>query len=573
MKIKNQSGTGRSDSPSSANNSANRSSIILNSTHNQGSHSQFLTPSTSTQIWTRSAVRAAQQQKINDSFFCNRHSKNHGHTHILGKIVKPIPVRPMSSSSSSSTHSSQFNTKHMHSNISNLEKSINHDTISNNSLNSGLHNFSLIAKYFASFPATRLAKTSQAFSVNHNTNNPSSPVKSTPFLPFKKMTNNGTTDEQVHSSIVLRSQTATNLTNTDNLCTNFRRVIKLNDSEIGTSSFDNLRNITSPATQTPNSSEHSQSYSINLNSSQIFQAASEMNEHNLFKLPLNQDSTNSCLSNQNDPVCFMTCNDEDATTRLGQITMETRSTRKFLIKHHPYLQQANQPTNNINNLNLKSCNQRPSINLLKKLSSKKLDESVNNVDCTTNTTNSSSNNRSGRSSRSNNSGFNEQHDYNLLKFTDTAPTFSSNSKQLQKSGSFFQSTVKRRQHNKNLTTASALSTELNHSYKKQQIRSRTNKNLKKHIPGTNKYTYNSLDLCDCDSYGLSENSNQNLDKNSFEQYNDEQEEDSSGYYSSYHSVDLISSSGGSCVGAHNIAKMKPKQSNIKLKTFIYLFKS
>ncbi len=29
---------------------------------------------------------------------------------------------------------------------------------------------------------------------------------------------------------------------------------------------------------------------------------------------------------------------------------------------------------------------------------------------------------------------------------------------------------------------------------------------------------------------------------------DEQEEDSSGYYSSYHSVDLVSSSGGSCVG-------------------------
>jgi len=35
---------------------------------------------------------------------------------------------------------------------------------------------------------------------------------------------------------------------------------------------------------------------------------------------------------------------------------------------------------------------------------------------------------------------------------------------------------------------------------------------------------------------------------------DEQDEDSSGYYSSYHSVDLVSSSGGRCVGGHQILR-------------------
>jgi len=173
--------------------------------------------------------------------------------------------------------------------------------------------------------------------------------------------------------------------------------------------------------------------------------------------------------------------------------METRSTRKFLIKHHPYLQHSVSSTG-------KNLSQRPSINLMKKLNSK---SSVNenpaheNTEFT-HTTNPSSNNRSGRSSRSNNSGLNETNnnnnstsDHNLLKFTDSLPSTGSSA------------TLKRRQL-KSLTTASALCSEINQS-KRQTTRSRAvNKSLSRQA--------------------------------------------SEAYYSSYHSVDLVSSSGGSCVG-------------------------
>jgi len=60
------------------------------------------------------------------------------------------------------------------------------------------------------------------------------------------------------------------------------------------------------------------------------------------------------------------------------------------------------------------------------------------------------------------------------------------------------------------------------------------------------------DLCDFSCCGVEEGGEGKAKDTSCEQFYDEQEEHSSGYYSSYHSVDLISSSGGSCVGANNM---------------------
>ncbi len=177
---------------------------------------------------------------------------------FLGKIVKPIPVRPMSSSSSSSsTHSSQFSSnfhsKSTHGHLSSYNNAT--DSVVSAKFDAG-QNFSLIAKYFASFPATRLAKTnSQIFSESAS----HSPLpKSTPFLPFKKANtiNSSHTgysgSENIQSTFVLRSQTNA-LTNTDHLCTNFRRMIKLNEPE--SSFFNNIRNTSPAATGSANTCE------------------------------------------------------------------------------------------------------------------------------------------------------------------------------------------------------------------------------------------------------------------------------------------------------------------------------
>lgn len=58
-------------------------------------------------------------------------------------------------------------------------------------------------------------------------------------------------------------------------------------------------------------------------------------------------------------------------TRLGQIQMETRSTRKFLIKHHPYLQLISQQQQqlpddvDVSQQRVGMVEQRPSINFIK----------------------------------------------------------------------------------------------------------------------------------------------------------------------------------------------------------------
>ncbi len=130
MKVKNHPGTSRAGSPATHNplpttneDANNTTSHAANPSHTQTSHSHFLSPATSTQIWTRSAVRAAQQQKLNEPPASTRNSaKQPAHTHTLGKIVKPIPVRPMSSSSSSSsTHSSKLSAKFLHGNLFHLD--------------------------------------------------------------------------------------------------------------------------------------------------------------------------------------------------------------------------------------------------------------------------------------------------------------------------------------------------------------------------------------------------------------------------------------------------------------------
>lgn len=151
-------------------------------------------PLSSNTILTRSAaVRAAQQMKLHQQRHhhhvgnsSNSRPRNaalggstmsgHGqHQHILGKIVKPIPVRPISSSSS--THSSSFSASSCINLIKNNDTSsavvVNQQPAaaaqSTHTLSScdQMPNFSLIAKYFASFPATRLKTNTNVSEPSH----------------------------------------------------------------------------------------------------------------------------------------------------------------------------------------------------------------------------------------------------------------------------------------------------------------------------------------------------------------------------------------------------------------------
>ncbi len=177
-----------------------------------------------------------------------------------------------SSSSSSSTHSSQFS--------SNFQSKSNHNNSNNSAASSVVaanrsdpgQNFSLIAKYFASFPATRLAKTnSQIFSENAASY---LMPKSTPFLPFKKantIDSNYSSGENVQSTFVLRSHTNAHQqpTNTDHLCTNFRRMIKLNDPE--SPFFTNIRNSSPAAPGNATLNEQASSHTQQFNSINFYQ--------------------------------------------------------------------------------------------------------------------------------------------------------------------------------------------------------------------------------------------------------------------------------------------------------------
>ena len=384
------------------------------------------------------ATSTATTTTTDSSSSFKRHShSHHNHSqsqHAIGKIVKPIPVRPVSSSSSSSTHSSSFcsatanlilKTHHNNNNtitnvdnvsLSNVESNESSSSLSNNG------NFSLIAKYFASFPATRL-KAQSPIPPNDETMAASSSSSSlatfkpqaTPFLPFKKTQSshysnnvNNNSNNNAHLSLLsstqnfanmsaslagnggvqsstqvdtdgiqfnLRSSSHNNhhhhhhhhhLNNTDHLCTNFKRMIKLNDNQNHHVIASNIEEATSSprtaASNTPTGLLDSDSSSNHSNGGDPLLA-------NCFTLNANGQGFLNNLNNDSN-------SSTTATTApiFGQITMETRSTRKFLIKHHPYLQLNNtnisQQHNELNRSNTTSNSSnkqqlRPSINLIK----------------------------------------------------------------------------------------------------------------------------------------------------------------------------------------------------------------
>ena len=607
--------------------------------------------SNSSAIWTRSAAfKAAQQDshlsnennalshslnntnsnntnnyKRNNNLHNSSHSHHHHHhhhlhhgqyQHALGKIVKPIPVRPMSSSSSSSsTHSSLYNSSNLtgavllankstlpsfnqqttathFANTATADTSLNLNTTdleidsSASNINS---NFSLIAKYFASFPATRLKSTSSTSNSNVVTSNGnldsthvcphhmhhhphhhihtqspllikpsdslfmSSTNQETPtptqlssnkkslattFMPFKKIghhqqaksqTNKATSpannffnsndisnnnDLKIQSTFILRSQSAhqthksSNLiTNTDHLCTNFKRMIKLSDSIQNNNNFET--DPASPLTAASNTPtfDSNDSNTTPLANTTVLDANSTFTfpnfEHNAnFVLP-----TDSFLGL---PSAVPNGNNE---ARFGQITMETRSTRKFLIKHHPYLQLNSNINNNSINTNKLFNQQRPSINLIKmkKLISKSSNKSAD-----------------GRLSRTND----HLEDSKLLKFTDTAP---------QIANQLTQSNYSLRVKQNNASSSFKANTGKANKTKK----STNNKSLTEQtVTASAKLTE---DWCCCINSGVETFLESHECDHCFDEYDDGQEEDSSGYYSSYHSVDLISSSGGGSI--------------------------
>lgn len=216
---------------------------------------------------------------------------------------------------------------------------------------------------------------------------------------------------------------------------------------------------------------------------------------------LDSDETNESTNSSTGAVVdYASASSSGGAPRFGQITMETRLTRKFLIKHHPYLQ--------INSVTGQQQQQqtRPSINLIKmkKLicASSKEAECSNDNDHTPKAGTSpvlfnASSNKSGRTSR--------LAEDKLVKFTDK---FSAEPN-LSPLG------PKRRQSVLSKQPASSNSKSKN---------------------SNSEWSY--LDYM----YGKDE-----ADLVDDEEIDDSQE-DSSGYYSSYHSVDLISSSGGSSGG-------------------------
>ncbi|CAF0720845.1 unnamed protein product [Brachionus calyciflorus] len=376
-------------------------------------------------ILTRSAARLQNLSILPTSSNNKRNS-----SHSIGKIVKPIPVRAVSSSSS--THSSSFTSSNHHHNhpssqasssLLNLIKKETNDL--KNSPNDS--NFSLIAKYFASFPATRLKSTNN-FDSNSQSESPIfENVKNTPFLPFKKFNSISSTSctgsVSHNNNEFLIPNTSSN---TDHLCTNFKRMIKLNNDD--ECLFSPASPLTARSSNTPNS---------------------------LFN---EQDLDYSNDSDQLD-------------NRFSQIQMETRSTRKFLIKHHPYLRYNNSLLNN-NNPTSPSSQSRPSINLLKM---KKL----------------------------------KREDSPLL--CDSSQNISKKKCKLSK---------------KNSKKSDLIEEEVDF------------------------YGEDSADAFECNE--IQEEMNSSLLNNS-KDLDDCKEEDSSGYYSSYHSVDLVSS-GGSCIGDVSLVK-------------------
>lgn len=282
-------------------------------------------------------------------------------------------MRPVSSSTSSTHSSLGAQAAHL-----NLQKILGYDQ------KDEMSQFSLIAKYFASFPATRLKcnnqevkngtkrntnidldqinsiknnpKLIQNLSYSNSTNNSTTrfiPFKqpcdrkiTTQNVPFSKQTFNTVVSEKNFTPSKLQISGETKLSNfgysafkndnknldlqnfqsTDHLCNNFKRLIKLTDSQ------------TIPVGELYKNLVSTQSITTIAQSPEITSAQVEF------------DSNTDLGEN-----------------RLGQIQMETRSTRKFLIKHHSYLQHINtqEQQKSSKNCPRKIVQQRPSINLIK----------------------------------------------------------------------------------------------------------------------------------------------------------------------------------------------------------------
>ena len=493
------------------------------------------------QILTRSAaVRAQLSKSLKPSEPHRRHSH---HQHVIGKIVKPIPVRPVSSSSSSSsTHSS-----HHHHAAQHRHAKTSEHLLANLYEMSALpapppphpnENFSLIAKYFASFPATRLK-------TNASPPTSSSPVfeqqqlqqqqqhnelfkslnkqsissnKSTPFLPFKKASTASASstaslaaaplphtgfsanfiappvDAAQTSGFNLRSHAHGHAhshgfnvlvplalplnasATTDNLCTHFKRMIKLNDCAEEAS--------LSPQTATSNTPTGL----------------------------LDSDETNESTSSSTGAVVdYASASSSSAgAPRFGQITMETRLTRKFLIKHHPYLQ-----ISSVAGQQQQQQHQaRPSIDLIKM--KKLICASAKEAECSNDNEQTPkagtspvllfNASKSGRTSRAAN-----QAEDKLVKFTDK---FSAE------------------------PSASPLGPKRRQSVLSKQPASGSSSSSSSKAKHASNSEWSYLDFM----YGKDEADLVDDDEI------DDSQEDSSGYYSSYHSVDLISSSGGSSGG-------------------------
>ena len=362
---------------------------ISNEPHSAGAHSASAVDhydhyplSQSPTIQTRSAAFRARHQKPPTSSNL-KHSNHiqHNHQHQLaGKIVKPIPVRPVSSSASS-THSSSAFSASIANYISNsLFKPNETFSAASSAATAANNEFSLIAKYFASFPATRLKATtttlnehrpnnssssscSPILATNETTTSNNSKQRNTPFLPFKKpsasfcaqdssvqlqnsyISNNTLTDvncaeytttgEQFdpsaateHHPYNLRHYSQSHTTE-HHLCSNFKRMIKLNDlATAQTVSTDE-----SAANQYLHHHHHHQAV-VATWSPHLAAATNHANSLATCGGAAGIEDHLAGRSNTDDefamPLLPVMCH--------GQITMETRSTRKFLIKHHPYLQ-------------------------------------------------------------------------------------------------------------------------------------------------------------------------------------------------------------------------------------------
>jgi hypothetical protein len=586
--------------------------------------------SPSNQMLTRN--RAAQQRQqhskndtIHSSATSRRISHQH-HQHQLGKIVKPIPVRPMSSSASCSSSSNSSSTHHhQHNHLTGL-------SLANTNSNS----FSLIAKYFASFPATRLKSTNNTTEQQLN----ESLQSKTPFLPFKKYHLH---HHHHHHHRHPNCHRHVNHPNTDHLCHTFKRMIKLNDhkednNELNASSNGISRAyLSSPHTATSNtptgglydfanlnSDSQDSYYALNNNNNEPVASAAISNSNTTTNSPLNINSshmtqlasnhtslingssshlntsqTNSNIQNSLSSTSISSPSsmllalnpsqtavnnniaDEETTQKLfGHITMETRSTRKFLIKHHPYMQQLQQ--------------HRPSINLIKM---KKL---VCNSHHPLSTSHTSPFAKEpilhGTEVETNGSN-------QLVKFTDAVPhTCPKTSILTRKRHSTKTSNDLTSSFNSPSPSASVLSHKQKNSNStkcNKQTRSKSicnsNAQTNIHSPLNTKQKQHqhqqSNECCCCndaddsffdlnnyvddeneanefeDEYELNGNlnlqnthdhatieSNRNElgeDYSQCQNIDDSREEDSSGYYSSYHSVDLISTSGGSTGGDHH----------------------